>query len=290
MKGALRLERGSVVYLAGTPFVAKALDEVSLSVEPGEIVGLVGSTGSGKSTLVQALCGLVPLDGGTVVYPEGYDASCLYRSIGLVFQQPEDQLFERTVAEDVGFGPTQLGLAPTDVARRVAGALTALGLEPGRYGPRNPFELSGGEKRRVAIAGILAMEPDLLILDEPTAGLDQVGRDLLLEAIRRLHETRGLSLVVISHDMELLAEVAHRLVVLHRGKVVADGPPARVFGDERAMGATGLQPPVPVDVVHRLRRAGVALDPSVFDIDRAVAEIASAFGRGAARPAGKRRS
>ena len=277
MKGALTIKEASVIYLAGTPFVAKALDKVSLTISPGEIVGLIGSTGSGKSTLVQAMNGLVPLSEGEVEYPEGYSADKLFESIGLVFQQPEDQLFERTVEEDVGFGPAQLGCSEKEIKARVARALDALGLESSEYVHRNPLELSGGEKRRVAIAGILSMEPDMLILDEPTAGLDHRGRNLLLQAIENLHKKRGLSLVVISHDMDLLAALAHRIAVLHRGKIVNAAPPEELFANDDILGQTGLRPPVAVDILCRLKKEGVKVEPALLSPEKAAAAIVKAM-------------
>ena len=276
MKGSLAIKNGCVVYLEGTPFMTKALDDVTLSIAPGEIVGLIGSTGSGKSTLVQALNGLVPLSSGEIEYPEGYDSSKLFESIGLVFQQPEDQLFERTVEEDVGFGPAQLGLDEQEIRARVERALDALGLKSSEYVHRNPLELSGGEKRRVAIAGILSMEPDMLILDEPTAGLDHRGRNLLLKAIENLHKKRNLSLIIISHDMDLLAALAHRIAVLHKGKVVCDGPPKELFADKTAMRKTGLRPPVPVDILCRLQEKGISVEPSLLSADKAASAIIKA--------------
>lgn len=279
MKAPLVVRGLGVVYLEGTPFIARALDDVDLTVEPGEIVGLVGGTGSGKSTLVQTIMGLVPPTSGTVEYPEGFDASRLFERVGLVFQQPEDQLFERTVAEDVGFGPAQLGCDEAEIRRRVGRALAAVGLDLRRYTDRNPLELSGGEKRRVAIAGILSMEPELLILDEPTAGLDQAGRDALLASIRELHAKRKLTLVVIGHDMELMGSLATRLVVMREGRIAAQGTPAQIFGDTDGLDRCGLRPPAAAEVVARLRRMGIDVPGTGFDPVDVGRRIVRALGR-----------
>jgi energy-coupling factor transport system ATP-binding protein len=269
MTAVLTIKSASVTYLVGTPFVAKALDDISLSIDHGEIVGLIGSTGSGKSTLLQAISALVDLSSGEVLYPEGYDKKKLFKNIGLVFQQPEDQLFERTVFEDVAFGPIQLGFSGEELNGRVKRALEVLGLSLEQYGQCNPLELSGGEKRRVAIAGILSMEPDFLILDEPTAGLDQNGRDLLLEAIKSLHSKLNITILVVSHDLDMLALLSGRLVVLHKGKIVADGPSLEVLSDSALLTAAGLRPPDTIDIQNRLARYGIdtgaaLLNPNVL--------------------------
>ena len=277
MKGRLKVKGASVVYLAGTPFVTKALDDVSIEIEPGEIVGMIGSTGSGKSTLVQAMAALIPLDEGKIEYPEGYDEKRLFERIGLVFQQPEDQLFERSVGEDVAFGPRQLGLDETEVLERVGRALKAMGLSPGDYSERNPLELSGGEKRRVAIAGILSMEPDLLILDEPTAALDQAGRDLLLGAIANLHKSMGLSLLIVSHDMGLLAALADRIVVLHKGRKVASKAPEELFFDSETLDSTGLRPPVTVELLSKLKDLGVPVETRLMSPEETAKSLVAAL-------------
>ena len=257
MATVLNIKNASVTYLAGTPFVAKALDEINLSINHGEIVGLIGSTGSGKSTLLQAISRLVDLSSGEILYPEGYDQKRLFRNIGLVFQQPEDQLFERTVFEDVAFGPIQLGYTGEELDRRVKKALSVLGLELSKYGHCNPLELSGGEKRRVAIAGILSMEPEFLVLDEPTAGLDQNGRDLLLEAIKSLHTELNITILVVSHDLDMLALLCDRLVVLHKGTIALDGPSLQVLSDSDLLSSAGLRPPDTIEIQNRLTQSGI---------------------------------
>lgn len=273
-----------VEYGTGGPIVLKALDRVDFRVAPGELVGLVGATGSGKSTLVQVLAGLLKPTGGSLEYGADVDPTALYRSLGIVFQQPEDQLFEVSVFEDVAYGPRQLGIGDEEVKARVHRALAALGMDREDLLTRSPFDLSGGEKRRVAIAGILAMEPKVLVFDEPTAGLDAEARRRLLHTLRELHEKRGQTVVVVSHDMDLLASLASRMVVLERGRVLADGGPAQVFAAPEALSRAGLRPPYPVRLLAGLRRAGwdVALD--LFEPDAAARAVA------AARPGGQGRT
>jgi len=234
----MRLELRDVhhVYSAGTPFEVEALRGVSLAVEPGEVLGIVGGTGSGKSTLVRHMnLLLVPSGGGILV--DGVDAATLKKSelrrrVGLVFQFPETALFAPTVEEDVGFAPRRLGLGEEEIAQRVSESLRMLGVED--LAARSPFALSGGEKRRVAIAGVLAMGPEVLILDEPTAGLDPATRDELLALIRHLRNA-GVSVVLVSHDLDEVAEVADRVCALHEGKVHAIGTPAEVFYGDPAL-------------------------------------------------------
>lgn len=273
----LQIKGLSVVYMTGTPFEARALDCVDFELTEGEMVGLVGSTGSGKSTLVQALNGLLDPSEGDIVYRDDVDRKALHRRIGLVFQQPEDQLFEKTVHEDVGFGPGQLGVDSQELVGRIRRALEGVGLDPDRYWERSPFDLSGGEKRRVAIAGILAMEPELLVLDEPTAGLDAAGRRRLLDNLKALHADRGLTTIVVSHDMDLLAELATRLVVLHEGRIVASGSPVEIFCRDDVLEATGLEAPFAIRLLKALRSKGLQVNERLVRLDEALAEIRRAL-------------
>ncbi|MBI3891296.1 MAG: ATP-binding cassette domain-containing protein [Candidatus Wallbacteria bacterium] len=279
----IRARGVSVVYLAGTPFENWALKELELDVRPGELLGVVGSTGSGKSTLVQALCGLLDPSQGAVEYGEGIDPASPATSVGLVFQQPEDQIFERTVADEVGFGPRQLSLPEPDVAARVQAALAAVGMGSPQTLTRSPFEMSGGEKRRVAIASLLAMEPRVLIFDEPTAGLDASGRRQLLGHIRRLHDKQGRTVIVVSHDMEMLAGLADALIVMGSGRLLRIDTPAAIYGQPELMAAAGLRPPVWVELLETLRARGLQVRPGFLRVEEAVEEI-----RRAVRSAKKR--
>lgn len=263
-------------YAPGSPLSVTALRDIDLAVRPGELLGIVGSTGSGKSTLIQVLAGLLDASSGEVLFAPDFDKKRLYRHVGVVFQQPEDQLFEETVADDVAFGPRQLELSPDEVGQRVVESLARLGLDPAALGGRSPFDLSGGEKRRVAIAGVLSMRPQVLIFDEPTAGLDARSRRLLLEDLQALHAEGETTIVVVSHDMDLLARLASRLVVLRQGRVVRSGPPAQVFADVEAVRDAGLRPPYSVTVLDALRRRGWDLPLDLFEPDRAAAAIAAA--------------
>ncbi len=274
---AVRARGVSVVYLAGTPFETWALRELDLDISPGELLGVVGSTGSGKSTLVQTLCGLLDPSSGEIRYGEGIDPASPATSVGLVFQQPEDQIFERTVFEEVAFGPRQLGLSDREVAVRVGAALAAVGMTTPDTPERSPFEMSGGEKRRVAIASLLAMEPRVLIFDEPTAGLDAAGRHQLLGHIRRLQSEQGRTVLVVSHDMEMLAGLAQALIVMAAGRVLRIGSPAEIYALPELMAAAGLRPPVWVELLEALRARGLDVHPCALAPDAILAEIARAL-------------
>jgi energy-coupling factor transport system ATP-binding protein len=274
------IERVSYIYGFGTPFATKALEDCSLEVQVGEFVGLVGHTGSGKSTLVQHMNGLLKPGSGRVMV-DGQDLSKLKvlrdvrRKVGLVFQYPEHQLFEETVERDVGFGPRNLGMADDVVRKRVRRALDMVGLDYREVAGRSPFELSGGQRRRVAIAGVLAMEPKYVVLDEPTASLDPRGRREMLEHIRRLHREEGVAVVLVSHDMNEVARLADRVAVMDRGRIVMDGTPAEVFGDVDRLTAMGLDVPETVRLLHRLRRHGLDVPPGVLSVDECVSLLRS---------------
>ena len=267
------------VYLRGTPFEAVALRGVDLVVRRGECLGLVGPTGSGKSTLVQHFNGLLrPTEGrvvvdGVEVRPGSPTVRDVRRKVGLLFQYPEHQLFEATVFDDVAFGPRNLGLDPEEVAERVRESLQWVGLDPDRFGSRSPFSLSGGEMRRVAIAGVLAMRPQVLILDEPTAGLDPAGRREILARIRELHRKARLTVVLISHSMDDVARLCQRVVVLHQGLVFLDAPVREAFAQADRLRGIGLDVPRATDVLLRLRAAGLPVRCDRLTVEEACEEI-----------------
>jgi energy-coupling factor transport system ATP-binding protein len=255
-------------YMRGTPLETVGLAGVTLQVSPGEAVGIIGPTGSGKSTLVQHFIGLLrPTSGRVLVegqdlWAPGADRRRVRQTIGLLFQFPEHQLFEETVRRDVAYGPRNLGLAAAEIAARVEAALREVGLDPTRFGERSPFSLSGGEMRRVALAGVLAMRPRVLVLDEPTAGLDPHGRRELLDRIQRLHR-QGLTVVVVTHSMDDAVALARRIVVMHAGRVVMEGTPAEIFARGDDLVRLGLALPQAARVVRALRRRGVPVSDAL---------------------------
>lgn len=262
------------VYSGGTAFEQRALFDVNLEIQDGEFVGLIGHTGSGKSTLIQHLNGLIKATSGELyyngenIYSQGYDMKKLRSKVGLVFQYPEHQLFEADVLTDVCFGPKNQGLSQQEARERAEKALEQVGLDPSYY-KRSPFELSGGQKRRVAIAGVLAMEPEVLILDEPTAGLDPRGRDEILDQIRRLHEERHMTIILVSHSMEDVARYAGRLIVMDHGQKVFDGTPKEVFRHYEKLEAIGLAAPQITYLVQDMKRAGIRISDDITTVDEA---------------------
>jgi len=286
----IRCEQVTYVYQRGTPLETPALEDVSLEIGAGEILGIIGATGSGKSTLVQHFNGLLRPTRGHVylddvdIHAREVDRRRVRQQIGLLFQYPEQQLFEETVAADVAFGPRNLGLDDDAVAERVQRALVHVGLNPEAFGPRSPFALSNGEMRRVAIAGLLAMEPRMLILDEPTAGLDPQSRQEILDHIVRLHDTRGLTIVLITHSMDAVARLCRRLVVMDRRRVVADGPVREVFSDPARLASLGLGLPQVTQCARLLRDRGVPVRPDVFTVDEAKKAILKALARARVEP------
>ena len=269
-------------YAPGTPLARTALREVSLEIGPGERVGILGPTGSGKSTLVQHLAGLLePATGrvwldGVAANARTPAARALRHRVGLAFQYPEDQIFEQTVFREVAFGPRNLALDGAEVDLRVRWALEMVGLDPVAVERRVPFTLSGGEMRRVALAGILAMRPEVLVLDEPTAGLDPRGRRELLARVLHWREETRATLILVSHDLDELARVVERVVVLAGGRVVADGPVRRVLSDRELLRAAGLDVPQPVALLQRLREAGWEVRTDRLLPEEAAAEILQA--------------
>ena len=262
------------VYGGGTAFEQHALFDVNLEIEDGEFVGLIGHTGSGKSTLIQHLNGLIRASAGELyyngenIYSQGYDMKQLRSKVGLVFQYPEHQLFEVDVLTDVCFGPKNQGLGREEAEARAKKALEQVGLDPSYY-KQSPFELSGGQKRRVAIAGVLAMEPEVLILDEPTAGLDPRGRDEILDQIDRLHRERHMTIILVSHSMEDVARYADRLIVMNHGQKVFDGAPKEVFRHYRELETMGLAAPQITYLVHDLKARGIDIDDGITTVAEA---------------------
>lgn len=281
---AIKAEHLNYFYGKGTAFEQHALKDVNLEIQNGEFVGLIGHTGSGKSTLIQHLNGLLrATDGklyynGSNIYAEGYDLRALRSHVGLVFQYPEHQLFEIDVFTDVCFGPKNQGLNKEEAAKRAKEALTMVGLDESYY-KRSPFELSGGQKRRVAIAGVLAMNPDVLILDEPTAGLDPKGRDEILDQIKRLHEERNMTIILVSHSMEDVARYVDRILVMNQGEKVFDDTPKEVFQHYKELEAMGLAAPEITYVVQTLKSHGVPIDTSITTIEEARDEILKLLGK-----------
>ncbi len=262
-------------YEQGTGYEAHALNGVNAVIPDGQFIGLIGHTGSGKSTLIQHLNGLMKatsgdiLVDGTSIYSEHYNMRKLRSTVGLVFQYPEHQLFETTVLKDVMFGPKNLGLSDEEARDRARKAMELTGLSGERFENASPFDLSGGQKRRAAIAGVLAMEPKVLILDEPTAGLDPQGRDEILSLIRSLHETRKMTVILVSHSMEDVAEYVERIIVIDTGKIRFDGSPREVFRHYRELEALGLAAPQVTYLMHDLADAGFAVDTDAITVGEA---------------------
>ncbi len=273
MKPIIRVENLTHTYGVNTPFCRSAVDGVSLEIMEGEFLGVIGHTGSGKSTLIQHLNGLLKPTAGTI-YLDGRDIWAdpkrireVRFQVGLVFQYPEYQLFEETVYKDIAFGPRNMGLEEKEIDRRVRSAAEFAGLRPDML-DKSPFDLSGGQKRRVAIAGVIAMEPKVLILDEPSAGLDPAGRKSLLANIRAYHEQRGTTVVMVSHSMDEVAENVDRIIVLANAGVVMSGTPHEVFSRAQELQDVGLNVPQVTQVAMDLRRRGVAVDPAVYTVDQ----------------------
>lgn len=276
----------SSIYSPGTPFEVRALDEISLDIGEGEFIGIIGPTGSGKSTLVQHFNGLNrPTQGEVVVdgvnlAAKTVDLRAVRQSVGLIFQYPEHQLFEETVFADVAFGPKNQGVPKEELRERVYEALALVGLEPDRIIDRSPFELSGGQMRRVAIAGVLAMRPKVLVLDEPTAGLDPKGRDELLAQLKQLHGKSVQTVILVSHSMEDIARVATRLIVLAQGRLVADGTPRTVFAQAEMLTSIGLGVPQVTELMLALRQCGYDVPPVALTAAEARDIILAAKPRG----------
>lgn len=282
------------IYDKNTPNETIAIDHINLDIASGEFIGLIGHTGSGKSTLIQQLNGLLKPSSGEIIVSgynitDGLDISKtskkrvsksesrarkkrlieVRKRVGLVFQYPEYQLFEETIEKDIAFGPYNLGLSDDEVKVRVKEAMITVGLDYDTYKDRSPFDLSGGQKRRVAIAGVLAMKPEVLILDEPTAGLDPKGRDEILYQIKELHEKDRLTVIIVSHSMEDMAKISERLIVMNKGAVVLDGTPKDVFRNIELLEEIGLAVPQISYLIRALNEKGILVDPSIITVEEA---------------------
>lgn len=280
------IEHLNYVYMQGGPYETRALDDVSLTIHDGEFIGLIGHTGSGKSTLVQHLNGLIlPTSGkitvdGMDLAEKGTDRRAIRRRVGLVFQYPENQLFEETVAKDIAFGPKNLGLDEAEIDRRVRTAMCRVALDYDKLAQRSVFELSGGQMRRVAIAGVLAMEPQTLVLDEPCAGLDPRGREEILGLISDLHRESGATIVMVSHSMDDVAALAERVIVMNHGKVAMDGAPREIFSRGEELRAIGLDVPQAVELAQKLREKGFDVPEGIYKIEEVRAAVEAIVGKG----------
>ena len=280
------IEHLNYVYMQGGPYETKALNDVSLTINDGEFIGLIGHTGSGKSTLVQHLNGLIMPSSGRVLVDgldladKNTDRRAIRRRVGLVFQYPEYQLFEETVAKDIAFGPKNLGLDEAEIDRRVRTAMRRVALDYDKIAERSVFELSGGQMRRVAIAGVLAMEPQTLVLDEPCAGLDPRGREEILGLISDLHRESGATIVMVSHSMDDVAALAERVIVMNHGSVVMDGTPREVFAKGEELRAIGLDVPQAVELAQKLREKGFDIPEGIYRMDEIRAAVEAAIGKG----------
>lgn len=278
------LDKVNYIYGEGSGFVKHALKDVSLAVDKNEFIGLIGHTGSGKSTLTQIFNGLLRATSGDVyfngdnIYDKDYDMKKLRSKVGLVFQYPEHQLFETTVFKDVCFGPKNLGLDKRECELRAFEALELVGMDKELF-YNSPFELSGGQKRRAAIAGVIAMKPEVLILDEPTAGLDPQGRDEILDMVKAMHEQMQMTVILVSHSMEDVAKYVGRILVMNDGRLMYDDVPREVFAHYRELEKIGLAAPQVTYIMHALKERGMDVDTDAITIEEGFKSICKAFGR-----------
>ena len=276
---SIKIENLTYIYMPKTPFEKKAIDDVSIEIKQGEFVALIGHTGSGKSTLIQHINGLLKPTSGTILVDDlditkkKVKLTNVRKKVGLVFQYPEYQLFEETIEKDISFGPRNLGLECDEINRRVQRAMKTVGLDYEEYKDKSPFEISGGQKRRVAIAGVVAMEPRVLILDEPTAGLDPKGRDDILNKIVELYKANNMTIILVSHSMEDVAKVANRILVMDNGKCILDGTPEKIFREIDTLESVGLAVPQVTYLVRELRNRGFNLSQDIFTIEKAKEEL-----------------
>ena len=281
----ISIEHLTHTYMPGSPFASVAIHDVNLTIEDGELIGLLGHTGSGKTTLIQHLNGLAKATEGRIVVDgldlteKGVSLLEVRRKVGLVFQYPEYQLFEETVAKDIAFGPKNLGLPQEEIDRRVRLAMQQVGLEYDQIADCSPFDLSGGQMRRVAIAGVLAMQPKVLILDEPTAGLDPAGRRSILNMIRSLHAAGGLTVIMVSHSMDDISTLPTRLVVMSKGELVLTGTPREVFMQQELLESIGLGVPQAAQLTHALRAEGYDLPEDLYTLEEVRDAILRLYGK-----------
>lgn len=275
----IELKNVSYIYNPNTPFEKKALENINLEIDNGEFIGLIGHTGSGKSTLVQHLNGLIRPTKGTIIVEDkvisekGTALREVRQKVGLVFQYPEHQLFEETIYKDIAFGPKNLGLTENEVDNRVKESMEIVGLDFQRLKDRSPFELSGGQKRRVAIAGVLAMKPKVLVLDEPTAGLDPNGRDEILSEVKEIFENAGITILLVSHSMEDIARLVGRILVMDKGKIVMDDKPREIFKRAEELENIGLGVPQITRLMREFNAQGKSIRDDVLTVDEAKDEI-----------------
>ncbi|NLK00791.1 MAG: energy-coupling factor transporter ATPase [Clostridia bacterium] len=276
----IELKNVSVIYKEGTPLEAMALENISLSICENEFIGIIGSTGAGKSTLVQLLNGLIEPSRGKVLVEgtdlslmKGQDIKKVRQKIGLVFQYPENQVFEESIAQDIAFGPRNLGLDDDEIHARVVHAMDFVGLDYETFKDRSPFELSGGQIRRVAIAGVLAMKPQVLVLDEPTAGMDPRGRMDILDGIAKIHRDLKITVILISHNMEDVARLASRILVMKDGRLALEGSPNEVFSTGDQLNSLGLNLPAITQLLNELNRRGLNIQTNLFTVEGAETEI-----------------
>ena len=278
---SIKVENLTHIYMPKSPFEKVALDNVSLNIKDGDFVALIGHTGSGKSTLIQHFNGLLEATSGRI-FVDGVDITDknakltnIRKKVGLVFQYPEYQLFEETIAKDIAYGPSNLGLSEEDINKRVIDAMKMVGLDYETYKDKSPFDLSGGQKRRVAIAGVIAMQPTTLILDEPTAGLDPKGRDDILAQISKLHKDYNMTIIIVSHSMEDVAKIAEKVIVMNHGRIELQGSPSEVFKEVDTLEKIGLAVPQVTYLVRELRKKGFNISEEVYTIEQAKKELLS---------------
>lgn len=276
---SIKIENLTHIYNKGLSYETVALDNVSLKIEDREFVGIIGHTGSGKSTLIQHINGILKPDSGSIVI-NGTDITAknvrmseIRKRVGLVFQYPEYQLFEDTVEKDIAYGPSNMELTPEETAARVKEAMELVGLDFNEYAERSPFELSGGQKRRVAIAGVIAMKPDVLILDEPTAGLDPKAHKDIINMLLDLHKASECNIILVSHNMEDVAEIADKIIVMHSGRVFAHGTPREIYRERDRLLEIGLEIPKTMLFMKKLEERGMAVNPEIMTMDEAVCEV-----------------
>ncbi|WP_195264721.1 MULTISPECIES: energy-coupling factor transporter ATPase [unclassified Clostridium] len=276
---SIKIENLVHVYMPKSPFEKVALNNVNIEINEGEFVALIGHTGSGKSTLIQHMNGLLKPTSGRIIVDgeditkEGVRLTDIRKKVGLVFQYPEYQLFEETIEKDIEFGPRNLGLSDEEITKRVKRSMEMVGLDYDTYRNKSPFDLSGGQKRRVAIAGVIAMEPKVLILDEPTAGLDPKGRDDILNQIKILHDEYKMTIILVSHSMEDVGKLAERIIVMNKGAVALEGAPAKVFKEVETLENIGLAVPQVTYLMRELKRRGFNVSDEVYTIEQGKEEL-----------------